>query len=432
MSDNTPDSGEIAEKRVRKTRAPSADAACRRPPQAPPRPRRPRRPPRPPAAPHRASAAARPRRRRSPADAGAARRRAATRAASQRRPGRAGDQRRFNRRDRFRNRRDRQRDRYRDGGMPQDERRRATKPSVPRPHPAACRKASRSLLARRPQAHARAEAAGHRRAAEHPRRRRPRPQAGPDLRAAQGATRHGEGVSADGVLEILPDGFGFLRSPDTSYLAGPDDIYISPSQIRRFNLHTGDTDRRRSPHARRTASATSRCQGRQGQRRAAGSVEEQGPVREPDAAVPAQAQFKLERDNGSDRETSPAASSTSSRRIGKGQRALIVSPPKSRQDGDAAAHRARHHRQPPRRAPDRAADRRAPGRSDRNAAHGARRSGRLDLRRARRAPRAGRRNGDRERQAPGRAQEGRGDPARLDHPPGPRLQHRRARAPARC
>ena len=43
------------------------------------------------------------------------------------------------------------------------------------------------------------------------------------------------------MLEVLPDGFGFLRSPDTSYLAGTDDIYISPSQIRRFNLHTGDT-----------------------------------------------------------------------------------------------------------------------------------------------------------------------------------------------
>ena len=40
---------------------------------------------------------------------------------------------------------------------------------------------------------------------------------------------------------MLPDGFGFLRSPDTSYLAGPDDIYVSPSQIRRFNLHTGDS-----------------------------------------------------------------------------------------------------------------------------------------------------------------------------------------------
>ncbi len=53
--------------------------------------------------------------------------------------------------------------------------------------------------------------------------------------------KRGEPIFGDGALEVLPDGFGFLRSPDTSYLAGTDDIYISPSQIRRFNLHTGDT-----------------------------------------------------------------------------------------------------------------------------------------------------------------------------------------------
>ena len=53
--------------------------------------------------------------------------------------------------------------------------------------------------------------------------------------------KKGEPIYGDGVMEILPDGFGFLRSPDTSYLAGTDDIYVSPSQIRRFNLHTGDT-----------------------------------------------------------------------------------------------------------------------------------------------------------------------------------------------
>ncbi len=51
----------------------------------------------------------------------------------------------------------------------------------------------------------------------------------------------GEDISGDGVLEILQDGFGFLRSAEGSYLAGPDDIYVSPSQIRRFNLRTGDT-----------------------------------------------------------------------------------------------------------------------------------------------------------------------------------------------
>jgi len=53
--------------------------------------------------------------------------------------------------------------------------------------------------------------------------------------------KQGEQIFGDGVLEVLTDGFGFLRSPDTSYLASTDDIYISPSQIRRFNLHTGDS-----------------------------------------------------------------------------------------------------------------------------------------------------------------------------------------------
>src|SRR6202051_929698 len=53
--------------------------------------------------------------------------------------------------------------------------------------------------------------------------------------------KKGESIFGEGTLEVLPDGFGFLRSPDTSYLAGTDDIYVSPSQIRRFNLHTGDS-----------------------------------------------------------------------------------------------------------------------------------------------------------------------------------------------
>ena len=52
--------------------------------------------------------------------------------------------------------------------------------------------------------------------------------------------KSGEDIYGDGVLEILPDGFGFLRSAGASYLAGADDIYVSPSQIRRFNLRTGD------------------------------------------------------------------------------------------------------------------------------------------------------------------------------------------------
>src|SRR4030088_1267252 len=53
--------------------------------------------------------------------------------------------------------------------------------------------------------------------------------------------KKGEAIFGDGTLEVLQDGFGFLRSPDTSYLAGPDDIYVSPSPLRRFTLHTGDS-----------------------------------------------------------------------------------------------------------------------------------------------------------------------------------------------
>src|SRR5687768_3625491 len=53
--------------------------------------------------------------------------------------------------------------------------------------------------------------------------------------------KKGVSIFGDGTLEVLPDGFGFLRSPETSYLASTDDIYVSPSQIRRFNLHTGDS-----------------------------------------------------------------------------------------------------------------------------------------------------------------------------------------------
>jgi len=57
----------------------------------------------------------------------------------------------------------------------------------------------------------------------------------------QAQTEQNGVINGDGVLEILPDGFGFLRSPDSNYLPGPDDIYVSPSQIRRFTLKTGDT-----------------------------------------------------------------------------------------------------------------------------------------------------------------------------------------------
>src|SRR6187549_446730 len=57
----------------------------------------------------------------------------------------------------------------------------------------------------------------------------------------QAQTEQNGHIYGEGVLETLPDGFGFLRAPDYNYLPGPDDIYVSPSQIRRFNLRTGDT-----------------------------------------------------------------------------------------------------------------------------------------------------------------------------------------------
>jgi ribosome biogenesis GTP-binding protein YsxC/EngB len=67
-------------------------------------------------------------------------------------------------------------------------------------------------------------------------------QAGADLRDPPRPRRAKSGlIFSEGVLEVLPDGFGFLRAPDYNYLAGPDDIYVSPSQIRKFDLHTGDT-----------------------------------------------------------------------------------------------------------------------------------------------------------------------------------------------
>ena len=99
-------------------------------------------------------------------------------------------------------------------------------------------------------------------------------------------SRNGESIYGDGVLEILQDGFGFLRSPEQSYLAGPDDIYISPSQIRRFNLRTGDTHLRPHPPAERWRALLRAAQGRRDQLRFAGQRPQQGPVREPHAAAP--------------------------------------------------------------------------------------------------------------------------------------------------
>ncbi len=245
-----------------------------------------------------------------------------------------------------------------------------------------------------------------------------------------------QAIHGEGTLEILPDGFGFLRSAESNYLPGPDDIYVSPSQVRRFGLRTGDTvegqirapkDGERyfallkvntinfePPEAVRHRINFDNLTPLYPDKRLKMEVENfqsvaKGPTQGPDAAG--------DRPDRADRQ-GPARAD---------RRAAA-----HRQDGDAAEHRHRHQPQPSRSLPDRAADRRAAGGSHRHGAHGEGRGDRLDLRRAGDAPRAGDRDGAGEGQAPGRAQARRGDPARQHHPARPRLQHRRAAAPARC
>ena len=240
----------------------------------------------------------------------------------------------------------------------------------------------------------------------------------------------GEQVFGDGVLEVLPDGFGFLRSPEASYMASTDDIYLSPSQVRRFNLHTGDMveGEVRVPKDGERYFALVKVD--KINDLLARGEQAQDHVREPDAALPegavqARARRQVRREHHQ-----PHRRPDRTDRQGPARPARLGA--QERQDGDDAEPGARPDRQLPGGLPDRPAGRRAARGSDRDAAHGARRGHQLDLRRAGRAPRAGRRDGDRARQAPGRAEEGRRDPARLDHPPGPRLQQRRCRRRARC
>ncbi|HEY3431983.1 MAG TPA: transcription termination factor Rho [Rhodocyclaceae bacterium] len=139
--------------------------------------------------------------------------------------------------------------------------------------------------------------------------------------------KKGETISGDGVLEILPDGFGFLRSPDTSYLASTDDIYISPSQIRRFNLHTGDTieGEIRTPKDGERYFALTKLDAINGQSPEACKskilFENLTPLH------PTQ-HMKLERDIKAEENTTSRIIDIVAP-IGKGQRGLIVSPPKS-------------------------------------------------------------------------------------------------------
>ncbi len=137
----------------------------------------------------------------------------------------------------------------------------------------------------------------------------------------------GEQVFADGVLEILPDGFGFLRSPDTSYTASTDDIYISPSQVRRFNLHTGDMieGEVRTPKDGERYFALTKLD------KVNGGPPEQNKHKvmfENLTPLFPKEQLRLERDIKSEENITGRIIDIIAP-IGRGQRALIVAPPKS-------------------------------------------------------------------------------------------------------
>ncbi len=138
----------------------------------------------------------------------------------------------------------------------------------------------------------------------------------------------GEQVFADCVLEIRPDGFGFLRSPDSSYTASTDDIYISPSQVRRFNLHTGDMieGEVRIPKDGERYFALTKLDAVNG-----GPAEQNKHKVMFENLTPLfpREQMRLERENFKGEENITGRIIDVIAPIGKGQRALIVAPPKS-------------------------------------------------------------------------------------------------------
>ena len=139
--------------------------------------------------------------------------------------------------------------------------------------------------------------------------------------------KKGETIFGDGTLETLPDGFGFLRSPDTSYLASTDDIYVSPSQIRRFNLHTGDTieGEIRTPKDGERYFALVKVDKINGE---APEASKNKILFENLTPLHPEKHLKLERDiRGEENTTSRIIDIIAP--IGKGQRGLLVSSPKS-------------------------------------------------------------------------------------------------------
>jgi len=137
----------------------------------------------------------------------------------------------------------------------------------------------------------------------------------------------GEDISGGGVLEILQDGFGFLRSSDSSYLAGPDDIYVSPSQIRKFSLRTGDTiqGKIRPPKESERYFALLKIDTINSD---TSSSTKNKILFENLTPLHANKRLRLEQGNGSSEDISARLIDIASP-IGKGQRGLVISPPKA-------------------------------------------------------------------------------------------------------
>ena len=141
------------------------------------------------------------------------------------------------------------------------------------------------------------------------------------------SARRGDHIQAEGVLEIMQDGYGFLRGPDSSYLAGPDDVYISPSQIRRFSLRTGDTvaGRVRSPKDNERYFALLKVDTINYE---APEVSKKKVNFENLTPLFADERFTMERGNGTTEDITARVIDIVAP-FGKGQRGLIVSPPKA-------------------------------------------------------------------------------------------------------
>ncbi|HEY4582053.1 MAG TPA: transcription termination factor Rho, partial [Lysobacter sp.] len=337
MSDQTPDAGEVAEKRVRRTRVAKTEAADPAPAVATPVAEAPRAEtpqpdaPRAPAeAPARTESAARTE---APANeaapvAGAPEPSTSGESTPPQNGGQQGQGeggQRSSRRERFKNRRERQRERQRDGGMT-DEGAGNGEGFVARPHPQVPEGFPTYSLGdlKRMPAPKLLEIADQLNIHEGVARARKQDVIFALLKVL---TRHGEGVAADGVLEILPDGFGFLRAAEASYLAGPDDTYISPSQIRRFNLRTGDhiAGRIRWPKDGERYFALNIVDTINGEPLEASKNK---ALFENLTPLFPRRKFRLERGDGSTEDITGRILDLMAPQ-GKGQRALIVSPPKA-------------------------------------------------------------------------------------------------------